>query len=362
VRIGVPKETKEDEHRVAMTPAAADELTRRHHEVVIETGAGAGAGFVDADFEDVGATIDDRDAAWGCELVVKVKEPQPNEFAYLRDDQVLFAYLHLAAEPGVAEALRRAGTTAVAYETVQDEDGGLPLLAPMSEVAGRMAVQAGARHLEAPAGGRGVLLPGVPGVEPASVVVLGGGTVGMNAALIALGMRAHVAIIDIDLARLRELEVILPGRVTLVHSTRLAIRDLLTRADLVIGAVLLPGDLAPTLVTRGDLPRMRKGSVIVDVSVDQGGCIETSRPTTHSQPTFTVEGIVHYAVANMPGAVPVTATRALVSATLPYVTAIADLGIDEALDVLPALEPGVNVRAGRVVNPTVALALAAPAG
>ncbi len=362
MRIGIPKETKEDEHRVGMTPAAADELVRRHHEVWIESSAGLGAGFADEDFEEVGATIGDRDAVWGCDLVVKVKEPQPNEFAYLRDDQVLFAYLHLAAEPRVAEALRRAGTTAVAYETVQDEDGGLPLLAPMSEVAGRLAVQAGARHLEAPAGGRGVLLPGVPGVEPASVVVLGGGTVGMNAALIALGMRAHVAIVDIDLIRLRELEVILPGRVTLVHSTRLAIRDLLTRADLVIGAVLLPGDLAPTLVTRADLPRMRKGSVIVDVSVDQGGCIETSRPTTHSQPTFVVEGVVHYAVGNMPGAVPVTATRALVSATLPYIAAIADLGLEEALDVLPALEPGVNVRDGRIVNSTVASALAAPSG
>jgi alanine dehydrogenase len=346
MRVGVPAEVKSDEYRVALTPAGAYELVRHGHDVWVEHDAGAGSGLADEDYERVGARVGDVGAAWGCDLVLKVKEPQPAEFGFLRDDQILFTYLHLAANRGVADALRRAGTTAVAYETVQDRDDLLPLLAPMSEIAGRQ-------------GGRGVLLGGVAGVAPGSVVVIGGGIVGTNAAVVAAGMQAHVAVLDTDLGRLRELELALAGRVTLLHSTRLAIEDLLPTADLVIGAVLLPGALAPRLVTREALRLMRPGSVIVDVAVDQGGCIETTRPTTHSDPVFTVDGVVHYCVANMPGAVPVTATRALGNATLPYVVRIADEGLDGALRSLEALRPGVNVRDGKIVNAAVAEALAA---
>ena len=358
MRVGSPAEVKADEGRVALTPAGADELARRGHEVRVERGAGERSGFADEAYARVGARLVDAEEAWAADLVVKVKEPQADELPLLRADQVLFTYLHLAAAPAVADALRRAGTTAIAYETVVDTAGRLPLLAPMSEIAGRLAVQAGARHLEAPSGGRGVLLGGVAGVAPGSVVVIGAGIVGVNAVLVAAGMQAHVAVLDTDLERLRALELTLGGRVTLLHSTRLAIAELLPQADLVVGAVLVPGARAPRLVTREMLALMRPGSVIVDVAVDQGGCVETSRPTTHSEPTYVVEGVVHYCVSNMPGAVPVTATRALANATLPYVVALADGGVDGALVARPGLGPGVNVRDGRVVNAAVAEALA----
>ncbi len=358
MRIGVPAEVKSDEYRVALAPAGALELSQHGHEVWVQAGAGEGAGFSDADYARVGARLGDAHAAWDSQLILKVKEPQPSEFGFLHDDQALFTYLHLAANPRVADALKRAGTTAIAYETVEDESGRLPLLAPMSEIAGRLSVQAGARYLERPLGGRGVLLGGVAGVAPGSVVILGGGIVGTNAAVVAAGMQAHVAVLDIDLVRLRELELLLAGRVTLLHSTQLAIEELLPTADLVVGAVLLPGARAPRLVRREALGLMRPGSVVVDVAVDQGGCIETSHPTTHSDPVYTVDGVQHYCVANMPGAVPVTATRALCNATLPYVMRLADEGLDDALRAEAGLRPGVNVRDGRVVNATVAEALA----
>ena len=357
MRIGVPREVKADEYRVALTPAGAFEFVRGGHEVWVERLAGAGSSFADEAYQRVGAHVGDAEVAWGCDLVLKVKEPQVEEFPLLRDDQVLFTYLHLAANPAVADALCAAGTTAVAYETVQDGGGRLPLLAPMSEIAGRLAVQAGARYLERPLGGRGVLLGGVAGVAPGSVVVIGGGTVGINAAMVAAGMQAHVAVLDTNLNRLRELELVLAGRVTLLYSTRLAVADLVAEADLVVGAVLVPGARTPQLVTREALRRMRPGSVIVDVAVDQGGCVETARPTTHSDPTYVEEGVIHYCVANMPGAVPVTSTQALCNATLPYALLIADQGVDEALLTRPDLATGVNVRGGEVVNPAVAEAL-----
>jgi alanine dehydrogenase len=357
MRVGVPAEVKSDEYRVALTPAGALELVRRGHEVWVEHDAGAGSGLPDEAFERVGARIGDAAAAWGGDLVLKVKEPQPAEFGFLHEGLALFTFLHLAANPGVADALVRSGTTGIAYETVEDGSGRLPLLAPMSEIAGRLAVQAGARYLERALGGRGVLLGGVAGVAPGSVVVIGGGIVGTNAAVVAAGMQAHVAVLDTDLDRLRELELVLGGRVTLLHSTQLAIEELLPTADLVVGAVLLPGARAPRLVSRPALGTMRPGSVIVDVAVDQGGCIETTRPTTHSDPVYTVDGVIHYCVANMPGAVPVTSTRALCNATLPHVTWLADLGVAGALRAHPGLGPGVNVHEGRVVNPTVAEAL-----
>ncbi|MDH3226214.1 MAG: alanine dehydrogenase [Thermoleophilia bacterium] len=358
MRVGVPRETKSDEHRVAMTPAGVDELVRRGHEVWVENQAGAGAGFDDPAYERVGAMMGDAPACWDCDLVVKVKEPQLEEFALLRGDQILFTYLHLAAYPGVADALLEAGTTSVAYETVEDSKGRLPLLAPMSEVAGRLAVQAGAQALEKPAGGRGVLLGGVAGVSPGRVVVIGGGQVGINAAMIASGMQAQVAVLDVDLGRLRELELVIGGRIELLHSTRLAIEEQISQADVVVGAVLVPGDRAPRVITREMLGVMRPGSVIVDVAVDQGGCVETTKPTTHSNPTYAVDGIVHYCVANMPGAVPVTSTRALSNATLPYVMAIADGAVEGAARHLPALVPGINTQAGEVVNETVAQGIA----
>lgn len=359
MRIGVPAEVKQDEYRVAITPAGVDELVQRGHDVVVEAGAGAGAGCPDEDYARVGATIADAADAWGCELVVKVKEPHPTEFAFLRDDQVLFTYLHLAANPGVADALRRAGTTAMAYETIQDREGRLPLLAPMSEIAGRLAVQAGARFLERPMGGSGVLLGGVAGVAPGSVAIIGAGSVGANAAVVAMGMRAHVTVLDTDLNRLRSLERTLGDRVTLLHCTRLALQELLPTTDLLVGAALLPGARTPQLVQRPDLALMRAGSVIVDVAVDQGGCVETSHPTTHSDPVFTVDGIIHYGVVNMPGAVPMTATRALSNATLPYIQLIAQEGLAGAMRSHEELRGGLNVQAGKITNAAVAEALSA---
>lgn len=356
--IGVPREVKSDEYRVALTPAGADEMVRAGHDVLVEHLAGEGAGLPDRVYESVGAHIVDADAAWGCDLVLKVKEPQPSEFRFLRDDLVLFTYLHLAANRPVAEALLAAGTTGIAYETVQDAEGRLPLLAPMSEIAGRLSVQAGARYLERPQGGRGVLLGGVAGVAPGSVVVLGGGTVGINAAMVAAGMQAHVAVVDTNLNRLRDLELVLAGRVTLLYSTRLAVADLVASADLVIGAVLVPGARTPVLVDRAALRRMQPGSVVVDVAVDQGGCIETARPTTHSDPVYVEEGVVHYCVSNMPGAVPATSTQALCNATLPYALLLANRGVDAAAAERRDIALGVNTRGGEIVNPAVAEALA----
>ena len=359
MRIGVPREIKSDEYRVALTPAGADELVRRGHAVLVESGAGDGSGFADDDYVAVGAELSDAGGCWGADLVLKVKEPQPEEYGLLREDLTLFTYLHLAANAPVAEALVASGAASIAYETVEDAQGRLPLLAPMSEIAGRLAVQAGAHHLEAPHGGRGILLGGVAGVAPAEVVVIGGGQVGINAAMIALGMQAHVTILDVDLNRLRELELVLGGRVDLIYSTRLAIAELIQTAHLVVGAVLIPGARAPRLITRDQLDTMRPGSVIVDVAVDQGGCIETTRPTTHSDPVFIVAQVVHYCVANMPGAVPITSTRALANATLPYAVALADEGLDGALAARPELAPGLTTRGGEIVNAAVAEALSA---
>jgi alanine dehydrogenase len=358
MRIGIPREVKPDEYRVSLSPAGADELVRAGHDVLVEHLAGDGAGLFDAAYEAVGANIVDVEAAWGADLVLKVKEPQNAEFHFLRDDLTLFTYLHLAANRPVADALLAAGTTGIAYETVQDSEGRLPLLAPMSEIAGRLSVQAGARYLERPQGGRGVLLGGVAGVAPGSVVVLGGGTVGVNAAMVAAGMQAHVAVVDTNLNRLRDLDLVLAGRVTLLYSTRLAVADLVANADLVIGAVLVPGGRAPTLVDRAALRRMRPGSVVVDVAVDQGGCIETARPTTHSDPIYVEEGVVHYCVSNMPGAVPATSTQALCNATLPYALYLANQGIEAAIRDRPDIALGVNTRRGEVANLAVAEALA----
>lgn len=358
MRVGVPAEVKPDERRVAVTPAGVLELTSRGHDVWVEHDAGAGAGHPDAAYERVGARIGEADACWGCDLVVKVKEPQPSEYGFLHDDQILFTYLHLAAAPGVAAALQRAGTVALGYETVEDAQGRLPLLAPMSEVAGRLAVQAGAHHLEGPHGGRGVLLGGVAGVAPARVTIIGAGIVGTRAATVAAGMGARVTLLDRDTARLRSLEMTPLGeRASLLYSTRLSVAECVAESDLVVGAVLLPGARAPRVVGADVIAAMRPGSVVVDVSVDQGGCIETTRPTTHSDPVFTVDGVVHYCVANMPAAVPVTATAALANATLPYVLRIADAGLAASLRDDPGLARGLNVRHGQVVNITVAAAL-----
>jgi alanine dehydrogenase len=362
VRIGVPTETKSDEYRVAITPAGVRELCARGHEVLVQAGAGEGSAIADDAFAAQGASIvagaDELFAA--AELVIKVKEPQPVEVARLRPEQTLFTYLHLAAEPDLARALIDSGATCIAYETVVDSVGRLPLLAPMSEVAGKIATQAGAFMLEKPLGGRGILLGGVPGVAAATVLVIGGGVVGMNAAFIAIGMEADVFVFDRSIDRLRELDVAFAGRASTVYSSTLAIEEMLPAADLVIGAVLVQGGRAPHVVTREQLKPMKSHAVLVDVSIDQGGCFETSRPTTHSQPTFEVEGITHYCVTNMPGAVPITSTYALTNATLPYVIKLADLGLDEALESSAGLRMGVNVRAGEITHPAVAEALGIP--
>ena len=332
MRIGVAKEIKQDEYRVALTPAGAGELRQRGHEVVVETGAGVGSTFPDAEYEAVGGRVTSVDDVWASsDMVLKVKEPLPAEYDRLRDGQILFTYLHLAADDQLTRALMASGATCVAYETVETDDGKLPLLAPMSEVAGRLATQMGAWALETAQGGRGILLGGVPGVPPAKVVVLGGGIVGYNAALIAVGMQADVWILDRSVERMRDLEMMLDGRITLAMSNRLQIEQVAADADLIIGAVLIPGARAPKLITRDMLGGLKPGAVLVDVAIDQGGCFETSRPTTHSDPIYEVDGIVHYCVANMPGAVPATSTFALTNVTLPYVEAIADHGIREAV-------------------------------
>ena len=355
MNVGVAKEIKQDEYRVALTPAGALELTRRGHGVLVEQGAGKGSSFPDSAYTAVGARIGPVDEVWAdSDLVLKVKEPLPEEYGRLREGQVLFTYLHLAASEELTRALIESGATCVAYETVETDDRALPLLAPMSEIAGRLAAQAGATFLEKPLGGRGLLLGGVPGVAPGKAVVIGGGMVGYNAAVIALGLGAEVTILERSIDRMRHLEEVLGSRVTLLMSSALQIEESVAEADLVVGAVLIPGALAPKLITREMITEMKDGSVVADVAIDQGGCVETSHPTTHSEPVFVVDGVIHYCVANMPGAVPITSTKALTNATLPYVEEIADYGLREALARDPALARGVNVLDGRVTYEAVA--------
>ncbi|MEO1001820.1 MAG: alanine dehydrogenase [Cyanobacteria bacterium J06638_7] len=355
--IGVPTEIKRDERRVALTPDGVRELVSQGMEVRVQAGAGIGAGIDDEAFATAGARLVSCEEAWAAHLVVKVKEPQPEEFTHLRSDLVLFTYLHLAAYPDVGRALLEAGTTAVAYETVQLEDGSLPLLAPMSEIAGRLAAQVGAHLLERPHGGRGVLIGGCTGVRPARVVVLGAGTVGWNAARIAAAMDAEVFLLDRSPQRLREREAERRGRLVGLVSSRSLVERLVPGADLVIGAVLTPGGRAPTLVEETLVQRMKPGSVIVDVAIDQGGCIATSRETTHTDPVHALHGVQHYAVGNMPGAVPFTSTEALVSVTLPYILVMAGRGLAEAVTDRPELLSGLNTAAGAVCHPGVARAL-----
>jgi alanine dehydrogenase len=356
MRVGVPTENKEDEYRVALTPAGARELAERGHQVLLQAGAGEGSALGDDLYTAQGATIVPDAAAVfeQAEMVLKVKEPQPSEVEMLGGDQTLFTYLHLAPDPDLTRGLQESGAVCVAYETVEDSHGQLPLLAPMSEIAGKIATQAGAFFLEKPLGGRGILLGGVPGVAAATVMVIGGGAVGMNAAFIAIGMEADVFVYDVSIDRLRELDIAFGGRASTVFSSVLSIEEMLPRADLVIGAVLVHGARAPKVVRREQLNLMKRHAVLVDVAIDQGGCFETSRPTTHREPTFEVEGITHYCVANMPGAVPITSTFALTNATLPYVIALADHGVAEAARRDPGLRLGINVAAGRVTHPAVA--------
>ena len=358
--VGVPKEIKKMENRVALTPGGAETLVRQGHTVLVQSGAGLGSGLSDAEYQAAGARMVSAAEAWGAELVVKVKEPMAAEYGYLRRDQLLFTYLHLAADQPQTKALLDAGTTAVAYETVQLPGGRLPLLIPMSEVAGRMAVQVGAHYLEERQGGRGVLLGGVPGVPPGFVLILGAGTVGINAAKMAAGLGARVVVMDLNHSRLEYVDDLFRGRVITMTSTEPNIRDAVRRADLVIGAVLIPGAKAPKLVTRDMLPTMKPGSVIVDVAVDQGGCVETIHATTHDAPTYVVDGVVHYGVANMPGAVPRTSTFALTNQTLPYLMRLAAKGLDALRDD-PALALGLNTFQGRLTCPAVGEAFGIPA-
>ncbi len=350
MRIGIPKEIKTHEYRVGMTPAGVHELISHGHQVLIETNAGSGAGLSDEDYATVGAEVvaTSSEVFERAEMIVKVKEPLAEERRRLREGQVLFTYLHLAPDQPQTFDLLASGATCIAYETVTGAGGELPLLAPMSEVAGRMSIQAGAHALERERGGRGVLLGGVPGVESANVVILGGGVVGYNAARMASGLGASVVVLDRSLEVLRRLERVFGAAVRTAFATNQAIREHLATADLVIGGVLIPGAAAPKLVTHADLRRMRPGAVVVDVSIDQGGCFETSRPTTHAEPTYVVDGIVHYCVANMPGAVPRTSTFALTNATLPHVRALADKGWRRALEEDPHLRAGLNVHAGQI--------------
>jgi alanine dehydrogenase len=356
LKIGVPTEIKPDEYRVSLTPAGVRELVEHDHEVIVQAGAGAGSTISDDEYEAQGARIvPDAQAVFDqAELILGVKEPQPDEVSMLKPHHTLFTYLHLAPAPELTRGLCESGATCIAYETVEDSRGRLPLLAPMSEVAGKIATQAGAFFLEKPMGGRGVLLGGVPGVAAATVMIIGGGVVGQNAAFIAIGMEAEVYVFDRNIDRLRELDVAFGGRASTIYSSTLAVEEMLPQADLVIGAVLVHGARAPYVVRREQLGLMRERAVLVDVSIDQGGCFETSRPTTHSDPVYEVDGITHYCVTNMPGAVPVTSTFALTNATLPYVLSLADNGVEEALAKDPGLRPGVNVANGRVTHPAVA--------
>lgn len=356
MKVGVPTEIKPDEYRVAITPAGVRELVEHGHEVLIQAKAGEGSTINDAEYEGQGARMvpDAQTVFAEADLVLKVKEPQPPEVALLREGQTLFTYLHLAPAPELTKGLCGSGATCIAYETVVDRNGRLPLLAPMSEVAGKIATQAGAFMLERPLGGRGVLLGGVPGVAAATVMVIGGGVVGMNAAFIAIGMEADVFVFDRNIDRLRELDTVFAGRASTVYSSTLAVEQMLPQADLVIGAVLIQGARAPWVIRREQLSLMKRRAVLVDVSIDQGGCFETSRPTTHSDPTYEVDTVIHYCVTNMPGAVPVTSTFALTNATMPYVLSLADRGVKEAIDVDPGLKAGVNVAAGKVTHAAVA--------
>ena len=356
VIVGIPTEIKPDEYRVAITPAGVRELVEHGHEVLIQSKAGEGSTINDAEYEAQGArVVPDAESVFAeAEMILKVKEPQPPEAAMLREGQTLFTYLHLAPAPELTQALRESGATCIAYETVVDKNGRLPLLAPMSEVAGKIATQAGAFMLERPLGGRGVLLGGVPGVAAATVMVIGGGVVGMNAAFIAIGMEADVFVFDRNIDRLRELDTVFAGRASTVYSSTLAVEQMLPQADLVIGAVLIQGARAPWVIRREQLALMKRRAVLVDVSIDQGGCFETSRPTTHSDPTYEVDTVIHYCVTNMPGAVPVTSTFALTNATMPYVVALADAGVKDAIAADPGLKQGVNVAAGEVTHPAVA--------
>ena len=362
MRVGVPKEIKVHEYRVGLTPAAVAELTARGHHVLVETGAGSGIDFTDADYVGAGAHIVDTAEAVFSEsdMIVKVKEPQLHECAWLTPHHILFTYLHLAADRPQTMALMASRATCIAYETVTDAQGGLPLLRPMSEVAGRMSVQVGAHYLEKEAGGRGILLGGVPGVAPGRVAILGGGVSGVNAAQMAVGLRADVTIYDISTARLAEIDSMFDGRVKTVFSSRAAIAAALESAHVVIGAVLVPGAAAPKLVSRSMLSRMKRGSVLVDIAIDQGGCFETSRPTTHDDPVYIIDGIIHYCVANMPGAVARTSTFALGNATLPFVLRIADAGAEAAMAADPHLAAGLNVAGGHIRHKAVAEALDLP--
>ncbi len=356
MKIGVAKEIKSDEYRVALTPAGALELINHGHEVAIESGAGLGSAFPDEAYERVGARIASVDDVWEqSDMVLKVKEPIASEYPRLREGLILFTYLHIAADEPLTRALLGSGITAVAYETVE-MGRALPLLAPMSEVAGRLASQAGAYFLEKPLGGRGLLLGGVPGVAPGKVVIVGGGVVGYNAAVIALGLGAQVTILERSIDRMRHLEEVLSGRVSLLMSSSLQVAESVEDADLVIGAVLIPGAVAPKLVTREMISSMQPGAVVVDVAIDQGGCFETSHATTHADPVYVVDGVTHYCVANMPGAVPITSTKALTNATLPYVEAIANKGLGGAVAADLALAKGVNVTGGKLTYEAVAQA------
>ncbi|MBL8643722.1 MAG: alanine dehydrogenase [Rhodospirillaceae bacterium] len=362
MRIGVPKEIKVHEYRVGMVPSSVRELTAAGHAVVVETGAGTGIGFTDDDYKQAGASLSaSAEAIFAeCDLIVKVKEPQLPECKRLRKGQILFTYLHLAADTAQADALIASGASAIAYETVTDNFGGLPLLTPMSEVAGRMSIQVGANCLQRAAGGIGTLLGGVPGVLPGRVVIIGGGISGTNAAEMAVGIRADVTVLDNSPRRLRELEYQFGNQIKTEYSTAAAIERHVLAADLVIGAVLVPGAAAPKLINRTLLKRMQRGSAVVDISIDQGGCFETSRPTTHADPTFVEEGVVHYCVANMPGAVPRTSTFALNNVTLPFVRKLAELGFERALGADPHLANGLNIHKGAVTHKAVADAIGRP--
>jgi len=356
MRVGVPKEVKADEYRVAMMPVGVELLVKAGHEVFVETSAGAGSGFLDEDYKKAGANIvpAHEEVFGSADMIIKVKEPQPHEISLFRPGQTVFTYFHFAADQTLLQACLRSEITAIAYETIRDKTGRLPCLTPMSEIAGKMSIQEGAKYLEKPMMGRGILLGGVPGVAPAHVVILGAGVVGTNAAKVAAGLGASVALMDTNLDRLRYLDDVMPDNVQTIFSDIHTIRDNLLLADLVVGAVLIPGAKAPRLVTRQDLVAMKNGSVIVDVAIDQGGCIETSRPTTHAQPTFVVEGVVHYCVTNMPGAVGRTSTMALCNATLPYALKIANKGYERAAEDDSGLGEGINLVGGRVTNRAVA--------
>lgn len=358
MRVGVPTEIKNREFRVGLVPSSVKELTSRGHSVLVQSGAGAGIGSSDDDYRAVGAEIapDAASVFANSEMIVKVKEPQEVEWKMLRDDQILFTYLHLAPDPAQTIGLMESGCTAIAYETVTDNQGGLPLLAPMSEVAGRLSVIEGGYFLKKTGGGRGLLLSGVPGTDPANIVVIGGGVVGTNAAKLAVGVGANVTILDRSVPRLRYLDDVFGGSLTTKYSTEAAIEDALATADLVIGAVLIPGAAAPRLVRREHLGMMRQGAVLCDVAIDQGGCFETSKATTHENPVYDVDGIVHYCVANMPGSVPLTSSHALNNATLPFTLALADKGV-KALDDDPHLMNGLNVQGGKITHPAVIAAL-----